>query len=60
MADNYLERQYEAYEQRKAALNKPDKKRLRPSDRKRFYTRPVVTKSHEEQQAEIAAKQQQS
>ncbi len=56
MADNYLERQYEAYEQRKAALGKPGKKRPRPSDRKRFYTRPVVTKSHEEQQAEIAAR----
>jgi len=60
MADNYLERQYEAFEQRKAELGKPGKKKQRPSDRKRFYTRPVVTKTHEEQQKEIAAKQNQS
>ena len=49
MADNYLERQQEALEQRKAG-----KKSLTPAQRKRFYTRPVVTKTHEEQQAEIA------
>ena len=49
MADNYLERQQEALEQRKAG-----KRVLTPAQRKRFYTRPVVTKTHEQQQAEIA------
>ena len=49
MADNYLERQQEALEQRKAG-----KRVLTPTQRKRFYTRPVITKTHEEQQAEIA------
>ena len=56
MADNYLERQQEALEQRKAG-----KRVLTPSQRKRFYTRPVVIKTHEQQhktheqqQAEIA------
>ena len=49
MADNYIERQQEALEQRKAG-----KRVLTPAQRKRFYTRPVVTKTHEEQQAEIA------
>lgn len=39
MADNFLERQYAAYEERKAAMNKPGKK-TKPSDKKRFYTRP--------------------
>ena len=52
MADNYLERQYAAYEQRKAG------KTIKPSDRKRFYTRAVSTKTHEQQQQEIFAKQQ--
>lgn len=47
MADNYLERQYAEYERRKAG------KTIKPSDRKRFYTRAVVTKTHEEQQQEI-------
>jgi len=59
MADNYLERQYEAYEQRKAEFNKPGKK-LKPSNKKRFYTRPVVTKTHEQLQKEIAAQQNQT
>ena len=53
MADNYLERQQEALEQRKAQIKAG--KKLRPSDRKRFYTRPVITKTHEQQQALIAA-----
>ena len=34
MADNYLERQYAAYEERKAAMKKPGRK---PSTK--FYTR---------------------
>ena len=50
MADNYLERQYAEYERRKAG------KALKPSDRKRFYTRVVVTKTHEELQQEILQK----
>ena len=62
MADNYLERQYAAYEARKAAqkqkklgggvkvLNRTAGSRLN-----RFYTRPVVDKTHEQRQAEIAA-----
>lgn len=54
MADNYLERQYAAYEQRKAEAKSPGKKK-KPQDRKRFYTRPVVTSTHEERQREIAA-----
>lgn len=58
MADNYLERQYAAYEQRKADLNNPHKKGAGKKSKKNFYTRPVVTKTHEEQQAEIAALQQ--
>jgi hypothetical protein len=53
MADNYLERQQEALEQRKAQIKAG--KKLRPSDRKRFYTRPVITKTHEQLQAIIAA-----
>lgn len=53
MADNYLEKQYAAYEQRKKELAKPGKK-LKPSQRNRFYTRPVVVTTHEERQAEIA------
>lgn len=55
MADNYLEKQQAALEQRKAEMNKPGKKR-KPSDRKRFYTRPVIVKSHEELQREIEEK----
>jgi len=53
MADNYLERQYAAYEQRKAEMKRSGQKKSKPSDRKRFYTRVVVTKSHEELQQEI-------
>ncbi|MBR5069866.1 MAG: hypothetical protein IKX25_10765 [Bacteroidales bacterium] len=56
MADNYLERQQEALEQRKA--QKKTGKKQRPINRKRFYTRPVITKTHEELQAEIAQLQQ--
>ena len=56
MADNYLERQQEALEQRKAQ-NKTGKKQ-RPANRKHFYTRPVITKTHEKLQAEIAQLQQ--
>jgi len=53
MADNYLERQQEVLEQRKAQCKAGKKKRSPYS--KRFYTRPVVTKTHEQLQAEIAA-----
>lgn len=52
MADNFLERQYADYERRKAG------KMIKPADRKRFFTRPVVTKTHEELQREIAESQQ--
>ena len=48
MADNYLERQYAAYEARKAG------RVLKPADRRRFYTRPVPTATHEEQQRRIS------
>lgn len=51
MADNYLERQYAEYERRKAG------KTVKPADRKRFYTRAVVTKTHEQRQQEIAEQQ---
>ena len=44
MADNFLERQYAAYEERKAAMNKPGQK-AKPSDKKKFYTRPVKPES---------------
>lgn len=47
MADNYLERQYAEYERRKAGKN------IKPADRKRFYTRVVTTKTHEQRQQEI-------
>jgi len=40
MADNFLERQYAAYEERKAAMSHPEKKKAKPSDKKRFFTRP--------------------
>ena len=51
MADNYLERQQELLAQRKAGHV------VKPADRRRFYTRPVVTSTHAEQQAAIAAAQ---
>lgn len=54
MADNYLERQYAAYEARKAQMGKPGKKQ-NPSHKNRFYTRPVITQTHEERQLAIAA-----
>ena len=44
MADNYLERQYAAYEERKAAMKKPGRK-LKPSEKNRFYTRPGKNQS---------------
>lgn len=47
MADNYLERQYAEYERRKAG------KTVSPAARRRFYTRPVVTQTHEERQRAI-------
>lgn len=52
MADNYLERQYAEYERKKAEAKCPGKKK-KPSDRKKFFTRPVITKTHEERQREI-------
>lgn len=52
MADNYLERQYAEYEQKKAEAKRLGRK-LKPSQKKRFYTRPVVVGSHEERQREI-------
>lgn len=58
MADNFLERQYAEYERKKAEAKSPGKKKLKPLDRKRFYTRPVVTSTHEERQREIEQKQQ--
>lgn len=51
MADNFLERQYAEYERRKAGKN------LKPSDRKRFYTRAVATRSHAEIQRELEERQ---
>lgn len=54
MADNYLERQYAEYEKRKAG------KTIKPADRRRFYTRAIVKKSHEELQAEIEERQKSS
>lgn len=54
MADNYLERQYAAYEARKAQVGKGGKKQ-KPSQKNRFYTRPVITQTHEERQLVIAA-----
>lgn len=53
MADNFLERQYAEYERKKAEAQCPGKKKLKPLDKKRFFTRPVVTKTHEERQREI-------
>lgn len=53
MADNYLERQYAEYERKKAEASSPGYKKKKPSQRNRFYTRPVVTKTHEERQKEI-------
>ena len=53
MADNYLERQMEAYEARKKGKKTP-----LASLQKRFYTRPVVTETHEQQQARIARERQ--
>lgn len=60
MADNFLERQYAAYEAKKAAAKRFGKgvkvmNRVTGSKLNRFYTRPVVGKTHEERQAEIAA-----
>ncbi len=52
MADNYLEKIYAEYEQRKAG------KHIKPADRRRFYTRVVVKKTHEELQKEIAEQQE--
>lgn len=37
MADNFLERQYAAYEERKAAMSSGKK---RPVSKTKFYTRP--------------------
>ena len=54
MADNYLERQQELLAQRKAGRT------VKPADRKRFYTRPVVTSTHEERQRAIESGQAQS
>lgn len=59
MADNYLERQYAAYEAKKAAAKQfgsgfKVKNRVTGSKLNRFYTRPVQGKTHEERQAEIA------
>jgi len=56
MADNFLERQYAEYERKKAEAQRPGKKKSKPQDRKRFYTRPVVTSTHEERQREIEEK----
>lgn len=59
MADNYLERQYAAYEAKKAAAKQfgsgfKVKNRVTGSKLNRFYTRPVMDKTHEQRQAEIA------
>lgn len=60
MADNYLERQYAAYEAKKAAQKRLGngikvQNRTAGSRLNKFYTRPVVDKTHEQRQAEIAA-----
>ena len=60
MADNYLERQYAAYEAKKASQKKLGGgikvlNRTAGSRLNRFYTRPVIDKTHEQRQTEIAA-----
>jgi len=45
MADNFLERQYAAYEERKAAMKSGKKK---SSPKTKFYTRPGKVMKNEE------------
>lgn len=47
MADNFLERQYEAYEMRKAAINASKKSATKKTSTK-FYTRPGKVQSDKE------------
>ena len=47
MADNFLERQYAAYEERKRNLGKP-----RPKSSVKFYTRPGKPKDEGEKSSE--------